>query len=211
MLFALASRVDKLQERLDAAPAETLIADVKGMKAQVARLADVPADSERITRRLAEVDGRLQAVGRGASDAARDHDKVAALEAQVKSLRDEIATLRDGPAKPVPARTTSADDLAPAVKLLRGRQFPAASTAFHTLTASHPDDARVWYYAALANGYATGQWRGETEDLVNKGVGRERAGTPAAAEIDSAFTEILPPGPSRDWLLYYRQRAASRP
>ncbi len=187
----------------------------------MARLADVPADSERITKRLAEVDGRLQAVGheadearslaRAASDSAKDRDKVAALETQIKSLRDEIAKLRDATPKAAPVRVATANDLAPAVNLLRDRQFPGASAAFRTLTASHPDDARVWYYAALANGYATGQWRGETEDLVNKGVDRERAGTPSAAEVDAAFAEILPPGPGRDWLSFYRQRAAAKP
>ncbi|HEY2157505.1 MAG TPA: potassium-transporting ATPase subunit C [Isosphaeraceae bacterium] len=216
MLLALASRVDKLQERLDAPPPDTLAADLKGIKAQVARLADVPADSERITKRLTEVDGRLQAVGREADEArslaraAGDAARVAALEIQIKSLRDEISRLRDATPRrvPAPARTATAADLAPAVKLLRDRQFAGASAAFRTLTASHPDDARVWYYAALANGYATGQWRGETEELVNKGVDRERAGNPTAAEIEAAFAEILPPGPGRDWLSFYRQWAA---
>ena len=219
-LFALASRIDKIQERLDASPSDALAADLKGIKAQVARLAEVPADSERITKRLAEVDGRLQTVGReadearslarAAGDAARDREKVAALEAQIRSLRDEIAKLRDATPKPAAARTPAAVDLAPAVKLLRDRQFAGAAAAFRALTESHPDDARVWYYAALANGYATGQWRGETEDLVTKGVERERAGTPAAAAIDATFAD-LQAGSGREWLAHYRQRASARP
>jgi K+-transporting ATPase c subunit len=218
-LVALASRVDKLQERLDASPSDALAAELKDVKAQLVRLAEVPSDSARISKHLAEVDGRLEALGReageartlarAAGDATKDREKVAALEAQLLTLRDELSKLRDFTAKPepTPARVAAAAELAPAVKLLRDRQYAAASAAFRALAASHPDDACTWYYAALANGYATGQWRGETEDLVTKGADREKAGTPAAAEIDAAFADILPPGPGRDWLNFYRQRA----
>ena len=45
-------------------------------------------------------------------------------------------------------------------------------------------------------------------DLVRKGADRERAGTPAAAEIDAAFADVLPAGPARDWLNFYRPKAA---
>ena len=72
---------------------------------------------------------------------------------------------------------------------------------------AHPDDARVWYYSALANGLATKQWKGETEELVNKGVDCEKSGNPAAAEIDAAFSNLTKAN-GQDWLAYYRKRAA---
>lgn len=223
-LAVLASRVDKLQERLDAAPIDELAAELKGVKAQVARLADIPGDSARASRRLAELDGRVEALGREVGEAraqvraagnpTQDRDKVAALEAQVRSLRDDLAKLREPASKPEPAVAAVAKpappDLSPARKLFRERQYAAASDAFRALTASHPDDARAWYYAALSRGFATGQWRGETEDLVNKGLDRERAGSTTAAEIDAAFAD-LPPGSGREWLGFYRQRASAKP
>ena len=217
----LASRVDKLQERLDASPVDALAAELKGVKAEVARLAEVPADSARVAKRLDGIDGRLTALGRevgearsrswSARDAAKDRDMVVALEEQVRSVRDDMTKLRDSASKAEAraAAKPAAPDLAPALKLFRDRQYPAASVAFRALTSSHPDDARVWYFAALANGFATGQWRGETEDLVTEGIERERAGK-AAAEIDAAFAD-LPPGSGREWLAFYRRRASAKP
>ena len=43
-------------------------------------------------------------------------------------------------------------DLGPAAKLFQSKQYAAASRAFRILAEVHSDDARVWYYAALANG-----------------------------------------------------------
>ena len=191
------------------------------MKSQIARLAEVPADSARMSRKLAELDGRLDALGREVGEArvqaksvsapTGDRDKVAALEAQVRTMRDDLAKIRYAASKPEPvAAPRPAADLGPARKLFRDRQYAAASAAFRALTSSHPDDARAWYYAALANGFATGQWRGETEDLVAKGVDRERAGTPPAAEIEASLADI-PTGSGREWLSFYRQRASARP
>ena len=76
---------------------------------------------------------------------------------------------------------------------------------FRKLTDEFPKDARVWYYAALSNGLATNQWRGETERLVNQGVEREKAGSPKAPEIDAVMTDLAPA--SKKWLDFYRQRA----
>jgi hypothetical protein len=58
-------------------------------------------------------------------------------------------------------------------------------------------------------GLATSQWRGEVEELVNKGVEREQAGTPGTAAIDAAFAG-LSKTTGKDWLSFYRQRAGKR-
>ena len=209
---------DKIQERLDAAPSDALASDLKGIKAQVARLAEVPADSERINKRLAEVDGRLQAVGREADEActlaraAGDAAKVAALETQIKSLRDEIAKLRDAAPKTVPVRVAVAADLAPAVKLLRDRQFAGASAAFRA-----PDRFASRRRPRVVLCGAGQRLRDRPVARRDRGAGeqgrrpRARRHSGRRRVIDAAFAEILPPGPGRDWLSFYRQRAAAKP
>ena len=91
------------------------------------------------------------------------------------------------------------------VLLLEDRKYKEASDLFRKLTDEFPKDARVWYYAALSNGLATNQWRGETERLVNQGVECEKAGSPEAPEIDAVMTDLAPS--SKRWLDFYRQRA----
>src|SRR5205807_1199574 len=52
------------------------------------------------------------------------------------------------------------------IALFKAGQFREASDAFRRLTGTDPDDARVWYYAALSHGIATNQWVGEAVRLV---------------------------------------------
>lgn len=85
-------------------------------------------------------------------------------------------------------------------------EFEQARQTFFELLEQEPGDARIWYYAALANGKATGQWKGETERLVLRGVERERAGTPPRGAIDAAFADLTERQGSA-WLDYYRRRA----
>jgi hypothetical protein len=65
--------------------------------------------------------------------------------------------------------------------------YADAASAFRALTKSQPDDACSWYLAGVASGLATNVWTGETEERVNKGVEREKAGTPAIAETDATL------------------------
>jgi hypothetical protein len=57
-------------------------------------------------------------------------------------------------------------------------------------------------------GFSTGQWTGGTQQLVEKGIERERAGTPSASVLDATFGE-LPATLGRNWLGEYRRRAAA--
>jgi hypothetical protein len=86
------------------------------------------------------------------------------------------------------------------------RKFADALKAFEELQKTHGDDARVWYFSALARGFSTNDWRGETERLVEKGIERERLGTPNKAKIDSSFSS-LKKETGKEWLAAYRQRA----
>jgi TolA-binding protein len=109
-------------------------------------------------------------------------------------------------------RPTAGDDDASETALERGvRQFLAddfapARETFLELLEQRPEDPRIWYFAALATGKATGDWKGEAERLVLRGVDRERAGTFPRVAIDSAFGDLAERQGS-EWLRYYRRRA----
>jgi len=74
------------------------------------------------------------------------------------------------------------------------------------LLQTQPEDARVWYYAALSYGLATRDWGRATEMMVEEGVSREKAGRPPKPEIDAALTGLTKET-GKEWLDFYRQRA----
>ena len=102
-----------------------------------------------------------------------------------------------------PAKPSEFDS---AAGLFQSGKYKDAQAIFAKLAAENPTDARVFYYAALANGSANNVWNGETETLVNKGIELEKAGTPKVAEIDAAFADLLPQ--LKTWLGAYRKRVA---
>jgi len=93
------------------------------------------------------------------------------------------------------------------VGLFQQKRYGDAYAAFRSLLQSHPDDARVWYYAALSYGLATGNWDRMTQTMAEEGVAREKAGKPPKAVIDSAFAGLTKET-GKDWLAFYRRRAA---
>jgi hypothetical protein len=146
----------------------------------------------------------------------------------LKGLRDELAVVRmkaetaavaaaPAPASPTerpgddPAATVSEDAryLVQGMKLFKQNRFKEALGVFNRLELTSPDDARVWYFAALSHGFATGQWSGGTERLVEKALERERAGTPSTEIIDAAFSDLTD-RQGRDWIAEYRRRGAAR-
>ncbi len=92
------------------------------------------------------------------------------------------------------------------VEFFQKKNYAEASEFFAGLTKTQPDDARVWYYAALSRGLATRDWKGQTERLATQGVAREKAGKPDKPRIDAAFADLTPET-GKDWLAYYRRRA----
>jgi hypothetical protein len=148
----------------------------------------------------------------------------------IKGLRDELAVVRvkaetaavaaapaPAPASPTertgddPAANTSEDAryLVQGMKLFKQNRFKEALGVFNRLELTSPDDARVWYFAALSHGFATGQWSGGTERLVEKALERERAGTPNTELINAAFSDLTD-RQGRDWIAEYRRRGAPR-
>ncbi len=92
------------------------------------------------------------------------------------------------------------------VSRFRDKQYQQAYDVFRKLLQSQPDDARVWYYAALSYGLATRDWSRVTEVMAEEGVAREKAGKPPKDKIDSAFAGLTKET-GKEWLDFYRHRA----
>lgn len=210
----LSMRLDRLQERVSAAAHPEPPQDLSSLQQTIASL-------EKDNESYASLPGRLSALS----------DRIATLEEAVAAFQNDRnsagAQARNAPGttrlpraalsgreaevaeRPQPASNNENDagpDLAQAAELLRSGKFTEARDLCAMLEESHADDARVWYYGALANGLATGRWDRETERLANKGVERERVGSPSKAKIDSALTSLMPIS-GRDWIASIRRNA----
>jgi TolA-binding protein len=189
-LKPIEAKVDALAKRLDSAAAP----DAKGLEDKLAQANAALADSQ------AKVDALTKAVD-------SQKGELSLLKDQVKALGEaKPAGVAAGGGGTGVANANAEADFARAVDLYKKNQFGPAREAFVKLQEVTPNDARVWYYAALSNGYATGAWNdGETVRLVTKGIELEKSGNPDAAKINAAFADL--PGGTKSWLDAYRARA----
>jgi hypothetical protein len=200
-------RLGQLQEQIDArpepppaapAPAPAPAPDLAPLRARVDALA-------KASERLGPLPDELKTAGA----------RVEALEKGMESLRADISSLRQaveraGAATERTGELAAADHaLALGSALFKGGHFAQARDILVKQAAATPDDARLWYSAALANGLATNDWQGESERLVRHGVDREKAGTPPKVEIDALFSGIGEQQGGR-WLREWRQHAAGK-
>jgi hypothetical protein len=205
----ISGRLDKLQEHFAAIPKSVAPPDATEICNEIlSQLRNDPT--------TAAIPGRLAALT----------ERVAALEKSNSALRSALESLGKSGKKPETSRMPnpassnpphgaqlqyhSADHSMVATAIDQGAamikdgRYADAREWFGKLEEVHPDDARVWYLAALATGLATNNWDGEAKRLADKGVERERAGTPSSSRIDSALAGLtLPTG--REWLAYYRR------
>jgi tetratricopeptide (TPR) repeat protein len=126
------------------------------------------------------------------------------LDERIRSLDRALGVLKDEVVILDALKVEAA--LRPGATLFHQRKYAQALEEFQKLQANYPQDARVWYYCALANGMATNKWEGQTQLWVNEGVVRELAGTPDAARIDAEFERLLK-ATGKEWLDFYRKRA----
>jgi TolA-binding protein len=190
-LAPLSAKVDAIAKRLDTVPA----GDTKGIEEKIEKV------SSGQTGLIAKLDAVTAKAGNLEKALAAETSTVAALQAKVKSLSESKP--KPETAAAVPAVNTDAD-FAKAVDLFKKSQFAQAKELFTKLEQASPNDARVWYYAAMANGFATNQWTGETETLVNKAMSLEKAGTPDLAKINATFSDL--DAGAKGWLDNYRNR-----
>jgi TolA-binding protein len=210
----LYSRFATIQQRVDAmaTPRDTNPPELAALRIRVDELSS-KADE------VASFPGRARSI----------EDRLDRLQAEVKGLRDQLSAEKAKSTARAPSMSSpdpkvelvaatppsidpgSADDamMAEATALFKKGLYTRADEVFRKLQASRPKDARVWYFSALAHGFATGQWDGETRRFVVQGADRERAGLPPAPRIDSAFAE-LSPAQGKDWLASYRSQLVKR-
>jgi len=193
---ALAKRIDAIQAKLDGMPKAGAAADLKPLEEKVAHLAKVPDMVAPLPKKLDDLNGRIGSIGK-----------------ELDGLKAEVAALKKAPEPaattptPAPADVDVAGQaMGQAVDLFKKGKYKEAADAFRKLAQDEGNDARVWYYAALANGLATRNWTGETADLVKKGMEREKAGSPATDKIDAVFTDLTTKT-GKDWLAGYRKLA----
>jgi hypothetical protein len=212
-LAALARESAQIKERQSAPPklVSPLIAppapspDLKPLHARIdqlaeasKRLASVPADLSTLGKRFGELDSRLDSLRTEVGDLPRKIKEAVAPPPETAAAKPEKP-----PAKAADeARSRGA-------ALFKEGKFLEARDLLLKQTEESPDDARLWYYAALANGFGTSDWRGETVRLVMRGMDRERAGTPSRAEIDASFSDLNQPQ-GKEWLRSWRERIGPR-
>jgi hypothetical protein len=201
-LESLSDRVDRLQEKFAAIPRLESAPDLTALKAQVENLSKDDATFVALPGRISALGERVAGLEKSMAEL---RAALAPVEGQVKKTGSSALASMTAPAsRTVPDSLVADSALAEGVQLFKRGKYAEALAVFGKLAQSNPDDARVWYFAALANGLKTGQWHNETERLVNKGVERERAGTPDTAKINSAFADLTQ-AKGRDWLASVRK------
>ncbi len=177
----------------DLAPLRTKIED---LVKQSQRLSPLPATFESLRQRVDALDNGLTTL----------HTEVAAvpkqLDASLNALKDAMVS-RSAPEQVSPGDI--ARDLGAA--LFRAGKYLAARDVFLTLVQNYPNDARLWYFAALANGVTSGDWTGETERMVRRGLACEQRGSPKRSDIDAQFS-TLTKETGKDWLGEWRKSAS---
>jgi TolA-binding protein len=222
----LSGKLDELQSRVDRLPKAISAQDLAPLSQKLAVVDDLSRKVDTLGARVNSLPGKVD----------QDSRKITTLMADMEGMRNEVSTLRNDVHTTIskaekalsrgekpsekgekPRAPTSLEpplEISPPVSSLlqagveffQKKNYAKASEVFAGLTKTQPDDARVWYYAALSRGLAARDWKGETERLVTQGVAREKAGKPDKPRIDAAFADLTPET-GKDWLAYYRRRA----
>jgi TolA-binding protein len=196
----LARLEDRLNARTNAPPAPPDLAPLRtridDLVEESQRLSPLPATFESLRQRVDALDKGLNALRTEVAAVPKQ------LDASLNALKDAMVS-RSAPDQVSPADI--ARDLGAA--LFREGKYPAAREVFLTLVQNYPNDARLWYFAALANGLTSGDWTGESEGMVRRGLACEQRGRPKRSDIDAQFS-TLTKEQGKDWLEEWRKRAS---
>jgi TolA-binding protein len=221
----LSGKLDELQSRVDWLPKAISAQDIEPLKERLAMVDELSRKVDSLGLRVNSLPGKVD----------QDSRMITTLTADMERMRNEVASLRHNihtsasaekpssrgekpsdkgeklkalvpsePPREIPPPVSTL--LQAGVEFFQKKNYAEASDFFAGLIKTQPDDARVWYYAALSRGLATRDWKGETERLVTQGVDREKAGKPSKSQIDAAFADLTPET-GKDWLAFYRRRA----
>jgi hypothetical protein len=210
----LDTRVQSIGEQLASVPEDPELKPIRDKVAEVdqlgLRVSDLEKKLDKIPNEIAQNEKQIEVNADYLDDIKTRLTGMRTTRQASGTAADASPTPEAAPAgaasEPAKAGDSEAPDFDEALKLFKDRKYAEARDAFLERTELEPDDARNWYMAALANGFASGEWRGETERMVKEGVDRERAGTPSKAEIDAAVGDLTATT-GKDWLAAYRKRA----
>jgi TolA-binding protein len=177
----------------DLAPLRTRIDD---LVKESQRLSPLPATFESLRQRVDALDKGLNALRTEVAAVPKQ------LDASLNALKDAMVS------RSVPDQVSPADfarNLGAA--LFREGKYPAAREVFFILVQNYPNDARLWYFAALANALTTGDWTGESQGMVRRGLACEQRGMPKRSDIDAQFS-TLTKEQGKDWLEEWRKGAS---
>jgi hypothetical protein len=199
----LARLEGRLNARTNAPPAPPAPPDLAPLRTRIddlvkesQRLSPLPATFESLRQRVDALDKGLNALRTEVAGIPKQ------LDASLNALKDAMVS-RSAPDQVSPADI--ARDLGAA--LFREGKYPAAREVFLTLVQNYPNDARLWYFAALANGLTSGDWTGESTGLVRRGLACEQRGRPKRSDIDAQFS-TLTREQGKDWLEEWRKRGS---
>ena len=218
----LSSRFDNLQQRLESMvmPHESPPPDLTTMQIKMGDLARSVDDVARLPSQFRRLDTRME----------RFQEEINGLRDQISSLKERpggtgdrptiesvdrrvkaLADVNPPPPGSLPASGLGSPDTAMAegIALFKTGKYPQADDIFRKLQLTRPADACVWYYSALAHGFATGGWDGDTRRFVEQGAERERAGLPSTSQIDTTFAG-LSQIQGKDWLSAFRAQLVKR-
>jgi TolA-binding protein len=217
----LSRQYKDIESRLELIPKAAPSTDLAPLEQKIARVDGLSQQVEAIGKKLDPLPQQL----------AQSEQKLTQLDAKLGELRKEVSVARIRTAPSVSRDDSTSRTSAPSpadrpesatapsekgesgesayesgVGRFRDKQYREAYDIFRKQLQSQPDDARIWYYAALSYGLATRDWGRDTEVMAQEGVAREKAGKPPKSEIDSAFAGLTKET-GKEWLDFYRQRA----
>ena len=207
----LGGRIDQLTQPENEAPpvVHTLQMKMNDLEREVDQVAGVPSHMRQLEQKIANLKEDLKTLKEGV----QGEDLPTGSEfAPAENDRPDMASPPLGSRDDLDhAGADPADDatMKLATGLLREGHAEQAYEVLRRLQRERPNDARVWYLSALANGSSTGKWDGKTERLVEQGIACERAGRPSQEKIDAAISGIeVETG--TPWLAEQRQKAQTR-
>jgi tetratricopeptide (TPR) repeat protein len=202
----LARLEDRLNATTNAPPAQTappappdltpLQTRIDDLVKEGQKLSPLPATFQSLRQRVDELDNGLNALRTEVAAVPKQ------IDASLNALKDAMIS------RPAPDQVSPADigrNLGAA--LFREGKYAAAREVFLALIQNDSNDARLWYFAALANGLTSGDWTGESERMVRRGLGCEQGGKPKRSDIDAQFS-TLTREKGKDWLEEWRKRAS---
>ncbi len=196
----LARLEDRLNARTNAPPAPPDLAPLRmridDLVKESQKLSPLPATFESLRQRVDALDKGLNALRTEVAAVPKQ------LDASLNALKAAMVS-RSAPGQVSPADITR--ELGAA--LFRDGKYPAVRDVFLTLVQVYPNDARLWYFVALANGLASENWAGDTEGMVRRGLACEQSGMPKRPDIDAQFS-TLTKEQGKDWLAERRKRAS---